>query len=1000
MILSLGMAVAAPASPAGPGATGALQIPVWGTESPGATLRSVRVEVSAAPSWLEILPGSPLGPVDIRPDERFVFRIDYRLGAGLPPTPSPAELRFVIRSDSAGVSPDASWTLRTHNGFETFSGECLDSRGVPCGRFRSPDHTPPRTSLVFDGVSFPAAEALTYVSTATALVLRGEDEPGSNEEVAGLSFTGYSDNQPVFSLTETTVATAPFRLAEGRHLLFFGSRDKEANSEEVRTVRVDVDGTPPKSTLVMTPPPVAFGEAFVLGPRFELIFVSSDSVTNGVASGVLDTRFSISGSPFAVVSGTFTIPGPDGPKELRWFSRDNVLNEEAVKSTTVVLDATPPALALSCPASGSPSFCRVFDRSVPLRGSVSDLHLSSWRLERAPGRSATDGFALLSSGTSAADGVLGSLDASSPGFATLRLSAEDAVGNAASEAVDVLIGDPERVFTLGGKGAFEKPSGVAVDASSRVYVADAGLERVLVYDAAGAFVRSYGTDGRAEPSFKRPSGAAVDGTGNVWVADTGNDRVVKLAPDGAVLALVGKSELKRGIRRFKPGKAPGQFKRPAAIVVDAAGNAYVADADNRRVQVLSPEGAFLRELRMPGVPDEEEDEEEPGSPVGVAVDGAGRVYAVDRKGRRVVVFDAAGAVVKTLPLPFEEPWGLAVGAEGKCVAVSDRETGRVVRLDEDGRTLLDFAAGKKPLGLAFGRGGELFAADAGLRQVLGTGFPVADPIVAQGQPAKHGGGFRAQALGAAQPVGDAVATLGPSGGSLRREDKAGVEVPEGALDEALELGVYEPEAGHAEAAAAQGLASAGPAVEFGPEGLTFDKPVTLALPYYGPPAGLAVHHWSQDRGTWEPLPTRFEGGLARAETSHFSLYQVLGPASSSGGAALAVPAAAADAAFVFRDLYAFPNPARGGARQTIRLQAGVADSVSVNVYDVSGEQVYAGSFGPPVVLDDGNGKGPQWTYDLAWDAGGVGSGVYIYVVTAKKAGQADIKKTGRLAVLR
>jgi hypothetical protein len=76
----------------------------------------------------------------------------------------------------------------------------------------------------------------------------------------------------------------------------------------------------------------------------------------------------------------------------------------------------------------------------------------------------------------------------------------------------------------------------------------------------------------------------------------------------------------------------------------------------------------------------------------------------------------------------------------------------------------------------------------------------------------------------------------------------------------------------------------------------------------------------------------------------------------------------------------------------------VADSVEVNLYDVSGERVHSGAFGPPTVIDDG--KGPQWTYDYAWDAGSAGSGVYIYVVTAKKGGQADIRKSGRLAVIR
>ncbi|TPW18898.1 MAG: hypothetical protein FD126_3225, partial [Elusimicrobia bacterium] len=262
------------------------------------------------------------------------------------------------------------------------------------------------------------------------------------------------------------------------------------------------------------------------------------------------------------------------------------------------------------------------------------------------------------------------------------------------------------------------------------------------------------------------------------------------------------------------------------------------------------------------------------------------------------------------------------------------------------------------------------------------------------------------------PPPSAVADIGAGGGVLRRADRAGVEVPQGSLDEVLALGVHEPEGSderRAERAKAARRVPAGPAVEYGPHGLVFDRPVTLILPYDRAlaarngwrAADLTAQHWDETLGDWEPLPGRVDEaeGVVRVETTHFSVYQVQGP-DAGVAATAAIPAAAADTAFAFRDLYAFPNPAKGGRRPVIRLQVGVADAVEVNIYDVSGERVHAGAFGPPAVVDDGNGKGPQWTYDYAWDAGSVGSGVYVYVVTAKKGGQADIRKSGRLAVLK
>jgi sugar lactone lactonase YvrE len=976
------------------------------------TLRGLELRVSNAPSWFVVDPElSILGPLDARPDETVTLRVDFRIASG---HTQQSQADMVLRITSSNGAAEGftvhtrTWRITSGNGLHSYRWTCVDERGESCGDQIARDLDAPVSSLSIRGPRFTDPAGQVYVSTLSDVHVSASEHMLEDAEMSGLSFVGISTNplvSDVSGLVDSNFESLP--LAEGMHRIAMAARDWAGNEEPFHAARVSVDGTPPDTAFHAVPPFVQLDGGLLVSSRTLIEFIPQDPVSFGVASGIRETLVSVNESIPTLSLGDFVIPGPDGPKELRWFSRDNVLNEEAVKSTTVVLDATPPSLALSCPNGDSPAFCRVFDRSAFVRGAVSDLHLASWRLEQAPGRSAAEGFVLLSSGTSDMDGILGMLGVSNPGFATLRLSAADAVENASVESVDVYIGDPARVFTLGGKEAFKKPSAVAVDASSRVYVADAGRDRIFVYDALGAFVRAYGTDGRAEPAFKQPSGVAVDGAGNVWVADTGNNRVVKLASDGSVLALVGKSELKRGLRRFKPGRGPGQFKRPAAVALDAEGNAYVADAGNRRVQVLSPEGAFLRELRMLVVgrehedDDDDEEEEEAGRPAGIAVDGAGRVYAADREGRRVVVFGVGGDVLRTLPLDLEEPWGLAVSSEGRCLAVSDRETGQVVRLDEAGRVLLDFPAGKKPLGLAFGRRGELFVADAGARQVLGYGFPVDSPVVALGERPKHGGGFRAQAFASAasDPLPSVVAALGPAGGSLRREDKAGVEVPERALGEALELGVYAPEGElHLERMSAQGLAAAGPAVEFGPEGLVFDKRVTVALPYSGSAAGLAVHYWNPARSAWDSLPTRLEGGLARAETSHFSLYQVLAPAASQAGPA--VPAAAADSTFAFRDLYVFPNPARGGVRQVIRVQVGVADSVSVNVYDVSGEQVYAGSFGAPAVLDDGNGKGPRWTYDLAWDVGGAGSGVYVYVVTAKKSGQADIKKSGRLAVLK
>jgi len=99
--------------------------------------------------------------------------------------------------------------------------------------------------------------------------------------------------------------------------------------------------------------------------------------------------------------------------------------------------------------------------------------------------------------------------------------------------------------------------------------------------------------------------------------------------------------------------------------------------------------------------------------------------------------------------------------------------------------------------------------------------------------------------------------------------------------------------------------------------------------------------------------------------------------------------------------YAFPNPARGGAAATFRLQLSApADDVELRVYSPSGRQVVSASLGAPSTLDDGNGLGAQLTYDRVWNVGGTGNGVYRYTFVAHKAGQRDVVATGKVAVIR
>lgn len=243
------------------------------------------------------------------------------------------------------------------------------------------------------------------------------------------------------------------------------------------------------------------------------------------------------------------------------------------------------------------------------------------------------------------------------------------------------------------------------------------------------------------------------------------------------------------------------------------------------------------------------------------------------------------------------------------------------------------------------------------------------------------------------------------GGTVRRVDGTAAVIPSAALAQTLEVSVTHPPNDPTRESKAEQtkLSLASLPAAFGPEGTVFKTPVTLTLPYDARlvrtqglrESNLALYYWNPGRQAWEALPSRVNApdGTVSADVLHFSIYQVLG----AGG----INPLATDPELGFKALYAFPNPARGPGPVTFRVQPGQADSVELRVYDVSGRTVHESSaFVDRGAFDDGNGLGAQFTYDHTWDVSGIGSGVYTFAVTARRSGRADVRKTGRVAVIR
>ena len=189
---------------------------------------------------------------------------------------------------------------------------------------------------------------------------------------------------------------------------------------------------------------------------------------------------------------------------------------------------------------------------------------------------------------------------------------------------------------------FSRPAGLTVDPNGdRVFVVDTGgvssnWHRVLVFDATtGSLLNTISKRGQNDGELNLPRDATIGQNGNLYVVDGGNFRVQEFTPEGEFVNSFG------GI-----GRRSGQFSRPKGIGVAQEGNIYVADTAFGNFQIFNHEGQLLLPVGMRS--------STPGParfmlPAGLAVDEDGRVYMVDQYFRKVDVFRPAG-------LPATEGW--------------------------------------------------------------------------------------------------------------------------------------------------------------------------------------------------------------------------------------------------------------------------------------------------------------------------------------------------------
>jgi streptogramin lyase len=265
---------------------------------------------------------------------------------------------------------------------------------------------------------------------------------------------------------------------------------------------------------------------------------------------------------------------------------------------------------------------------------------------------------------------------------------------------------------------FGEAAGVAVDSHGNVFVFSRGntsgpafgaaAAQLLEFDPSGHFMREIGHN---LYGWSFAHSVRIDRHDNIWVADKGSNVVVRFNPQGRVTLVLGRKaeasdEDAHPLAHPNPPLPPvdGMFRQVTDVAWDSADNIYITDGYiNSRIAKYDRDGNWIGSFGGPGTG--------PGqfnTPHSIVIDRDNRLYIADRNNRRIQVLDTAGRVLRIIhidvPYPPDAhtvlgsrqaavnqpgaPWALCITpGPTQYLYVSDAFPGRIYKLSLDGRVL-------------------------------------------------------------------------------------------------------------------------------------------------------------------------------------------------------------------------------------------------------------------------------------------------------------------------
>ena len=196
------------------------------------------------------------------------------------------------------------------------------------------------------------------------------------------------------------------------------------------------------------------------------------------------------------------------------------------------------------------------------------------------------------------------------------------------------------------------PSGVTLDAAGNLYIADNWNSRIFKVDTHGIIVTvaggGFGSDGGAatNASLRNPFGVALDAAGNLYIADTYNNRIRKVDTNGLIATIAGNGSAAYSGDGNAATNASLYF--PFGLVLDVAGNLFIADTYNNRIRKVDTNGLITTIAGRAGSGAVGDGGPATNAylyyPFGVTVDGFGNILVADCRNNRVRRVDATGFI--------------------------------------------------------------------------------------------------------------------------------------------------------------------------------------------------------------------------------------------------------------------------------------------------------------------------------------------------------------------